>query len=236
MRPVVISRSMPARRGRKPIAEITGPQRRTLLEILRFTMRRGFPPTMAELAESLDISQASAHEQVRQLERKGYLRREAYKARGLVVVRKPTEDVEDLVPVPIVGCVAAGTPLLADENRVGEVLVEGSVARSGRCFALRVTGDSMVDAGMRDRDLIIVRQQPVAESGDIVVALLGDEATVKRLFIREHQIELRPENRKYKPMTINAEDDLRIIGKVVAVRRDQCGTSQGGRHRIRGAD
>lgn len=227
---------MTSPRGRKPVAEITGPQRRTLLEILRITTRRGFPPTMAELAGSLGISQASAHEQVRQLERKGFLRREAYKARSLVVVRKPADDVEDLVPVPIVGCVAAGTPLLAEENRVGEVLVEGRVARSGRCFALRVTGDSMVDAGIRDRDLVIVRQQPVAESGDVVVALLGEEATVKRLFIREHQIELRPENRKFKPMSIAAEDDLRIIGKVVAVRRDESGNSQGGRNRIRGAD
>jgi len=183
---------------------------------------------MAELAESLGISQASAHEQVRQLERKGYLRREPFKARGLVVIKQPEDDVEDLVPVPIVGNVAAGTPLLAEENRVGEVLVEGRVARSGRCFALRVTGDSMAGAGIRDHDLVIVRQQPVAESGDIVVALLGDDATVKRLFIREHQIELRPENIKYKPMPIRAEDDLRIIGKVVAVRRDENDTSQGG--------
>jgi len=226
---------MSLRRGRKPVAEITGPQRRTLREILRFTTRRGFPPTMAELADSLGISQASAHEQVGQLERKGYLRREPNKARGLVVVKQPVDDVEDVLPVPIIGTVAGGTPLLAEENRVGEVLVEARLARSGRYFALRVTGDSMAGAGIRDHDLVIVRQQPVAESGDIVVALLGDDATVKRLFIREHQIELRPENPKYKPMPIGAEDDLRIIGKVVAVRRDENDTSQGGRHRIRGA-
>lgn len=223
------------RRGRHPVTDITDPQRRTLKEIQRFTARSGFPPTIVELAEALSVSHASAHEQVNQLVRKGFLRREARKARGLVVARQPDDDVADLVPVPIVGRVAAGPPLFAEENVVGEVLVEGRVARSGRCFALRVAGDSMVEAGIRDEDLVIVRQQPVAESGDIVVALLGDDATVKRLFIREHQIELRPENRKHKPMPVTAGDDLRIIGKVVAVRRDEHGTRQGG-HRTRGAD
>lgn len=221
-------------RGRKPVAEITGPQRRTLKEIQRFTTRQGFPPTIAELAESLGISQASAHEQVCQLERKGYLRREAHKARGLVIVKQPVDDVEDLVPVPIIGTVAGGAPLLAEENRIGEVLVDSRIARSGRCFALRVTGDSMAGAGICDSDLVVVRQQPVAESGDIVVALLGDDATVKRLFIREYEIELRPENPKYKPIPIRADDDLRILGKVVAVRRDKDDTSQGGQQRNHG--
>lgn len=226
---------MSSPRGRKPVVEITDPQRRTLKEIMRFTTRRGFPPTMAELADSLGISQASAHEQVCQLERKGYLRREANKARGLVIVKHPMDEVEDLVPVPIIGTVAGGPPLLAEENRIGEVLVESRIARSGRCFALRVAGDSMAGAGIRDLDLVIVRQQPVAESGDIIVALLGDDATVKRLYIREHQIELRPENPRHKPIPVGADDDLRIIGKVVAVRRDENNTSQGGQHRIRGA-
>ncbi|MEK6675072.1 MAG: transcriptional repressor LexA [Planctomycetota bacterium] len=226
---------MASRSGRKPVTEITGTQQRTLREILRFTAHHGFPPTMADLAASLDISHASAHEQVCQLERRGYVRREPNKARGLVVLKQPVDDVENLVPVPIIGTVAAGVPIFAEQNRVGEVLVTSSVVRTGHCFALRVTGDSMTGAGIRDRDLVIVRQQPVAESGDIVVALLGDDATVKRLFIQEHQIELRSENRKYKPMSIGAEHDLRIIGKVVAVRRDQNDNSQGRGHGNRGA-
>jgi repressor LexA len=156
---------------------------------------------------------------VNQLVRKGYLKREPRKARGIAIIREPEDDVPDLVAVPIVGRVAAGQPILAEENIVGEVLVEGGIARSGRCFALEVTGDSMVDAGIRERDLVVVREQAVAENGDIVVALLEDEATVKRLFIRDERIELRPENPKYRPIPVGPDDGLRILGKVVAVRR-----------------
>ena len=152
-------------------------------------------------------------------EGKGYLKREPRKARGIAIVREPEDDIPDLVAVPIIGRVAAGQPILAEENIIGEVLVEGGVARAGRCFALEVTGDSMVDAGIRERDLVVVRQQPVAENGDIVVALLEDEATVKRLYIRGEKIELRPENRKHRPIPVGPDDGLRIIGKVVAIRR-----------------
>jgi len=206
-------------RGRRPVQETTEPQRRTLKEIRLFTNRRGFPPTMKELADILGISNASAHGQVNQLVRKGYLKREPRKARGIAIIREPEDDVPDLVAVPIVGRVAAGQPILAEENIVGKVLVEGGIARSGRCFALEVTGDSMVDAGIRERDLVVVREQAVAENGDIVVALLEDEATVKRLFIRDERIELRPENPKHRPIPVGPDDGLRILGKVVVVRR-----------------
>jgi repressor LexA len=216
-------------RGRRPVHEITEPQRRTLKEIRLFTNRRGFPPTMKELADILGISHASAHGQVSQLVRKGYLKREARKARGIVILRDPEDDVPDLVAVPIVGRVAAGQPILAEENIVGEVLVEGGIARSGRCFALEVTGDSMVDAGIRERDLVVVREQAVAENGDIVVALLEDEATVKRLFIRDEKIELRPENPNHRPIPVGPDDGLRILGKVVAVRRPDSNTQTPGK-------
>jgi len=206
-------------RGRRSVSEITDRQRRTLGEIRNFISLRGFPPTIQELAKILGITHASTHAQVNQLVRKGYLRRELRKARGLVVVREPEDEITDLVPVPILGRVAAGQPLFAEENVIGEVLVEGRVASRGRCFALEVDGDSMIKADIHEGDLVIVRQQPVAESGDIVVALLGDEATVKRLYIREEKIELRPENPKYPPIPIGSGDDLRILGKVVATKR-----------------
>jgi len=206
-------------RGRPPSQEISDPQRRTLREIVLFRDGRGFPPTMQELANILDISHASAHGQVNQLVRKGYLKRDPGKARGISVIREPGDGAPDLVPVPIVGRVAAGQPIFAEENIVGQVLVEGRVARSGRCFALEVKGDSMVNAGIRGHDLVVVRQQPIAENGDIVVAMLGKEATVKRLFIREEKIELRPENPKHQPIRVGPDDGLRILGKVVAVRR-----------------
>lgn len=213
------------RRGRRPVATLTDSQRRALLEVQAFVGRHKFPPTVQELAEILGVSGASAHAQIGQLVRKGFLKREPRKARGLSVVRESEDTPVDLVPVPLVGTVVAGRPVLAEENVIGEVLVEGRLTRAGRCFALRVTGDSMANAGITDRDVIIVRQQPIAESGDIVVALLHDEATVKRLVIRGDRIELRPENRNFQSMVIGPEDDLRVLGKVVAIRRasDQSG-------------
>ena len=197
-------------------------------EIRLFTNRRGFPPTMKELADILGISHASVHGQVNQLVRKGYLKREPRKARGIAIVREPENDIPDLVAVPIIGRVAAGQPILAAENIVGEIMVEGRITRLGRCFALEVTGDSMVDAGIREHDLVVVRQQAVAESGDIVVALLEDEATVKQLFIRDERIELRPENPKHRPIPVGPDDGLRILGKVVAVRRPGSNTQTPG--------
>lgn len=207
------------RRGRPPIEGITEPQRRTLAAIRAYLARRGFPPTVQELGESLGIAPASAHEQVNQLVRKGYLRRDPGKARSIEVLKEPESEVSDLVPVPVVGTVAAGTPILAAENIVGELLVEGSVVGRSRCFALKVTGDSMIRAGIKNGDYVVVRQQPAAENGDIVVALLGDEATVKRLHISEDCVELRPENRRLRPIVVAPDDVLRIQGKVIAVRR-----------------
>jgi len=190
-----------------------------LKDIRRFLHQRGFPPTIKELADILGISHASAHDQVNQLVRKGFLRREPRKARGLAVICEPEDETSNLLPVPIVGQVAAGQPILAEENIIGEILVEDRIAQSGRCFALEIAGDSMVDAGINDQDFVVVRQQPVAESGDIVVALLGDEATVKRLYIRDEKIELRPENLKHQPIPIGPDDGFCILGKVIGVRR-----------------
>lgn len=213
------------RRGRRPTAEITEHQRRTLKAIRNFIVHQGFPPTIKELADILGITPPSTHDQVSQLVRKGYLKREPHKARGLTILREPESGVASLIPVPIVGTVAAGQPIFAEENVVGEVLVNEAIASRGRCFALEIEGDSMVDAGINDGDLVIVRQQPVAESGDIVVALLGEEATVKRLRIREERIELRPENPRHQAVGIGPGDDLRILGKVIAVTRKSSATS-----------
>ena len=203
-------------RGRRPVEEITDPQRRTLRELRRFTNRRGFPPTIQELADILGISPPSLRDQITQLVRKRYVKRESRKARGLTVLREPADEVLELRAVPIVGRVAAGQPILAEENVIGEVLVDSRAVRSSRCFALEVRGDSMVGAGIRDQDLVVVRQQPLAESGDIVVALLGEEATVKRLHIEDDRIELRPENTGHRLIRVGPEDDLKILGKVVA--------------------
>jgi len=208
----------PPTRGRPPEQQITDAQRRALKEIRDHIAARDYPPTMSELGGLLGVTAASAHQLIKQLENKGYVTREPRKARSLKVVREPQRQLEKLVPVPLMGVVKAGPAMLAEENRLGEVLVDQSIAGRGRCFALRVSGDSMIDAGMDDGDVVICLQQPVAESGEIVVALVDDEATVKRLAIRGDRIELRAENKRYNPILVGPDDDFRILGKVLAIR------------------
>lgn len=205
--------------GRPRIAELTDPQRRTLEMLNKLIIRHKIPPTMKELAAACDVSVGTIQDQVAQLVVKGYVRKEPHKARNLTVLRTAVEEVTALVEVPIVGSVAAGSPIWAAENVIGSVTVDSSVAR-GRCFALRVIGDSMLKANIRSGDLVIVRQQQVAEHGDIVVALLDHEATVKRLSISDEAIQLLPENSKYRPIVIAPDQDFRIMGKVVAVRSE----------------
>ncbi|MBF0342254.1 MAG: repressor LexA [Magnetococcales bacterium] len=191
-------------------------QQRMLEAIKAFIAAHSMAPTFTELSEILGIKPPSVHEQITAMIQKGLLRRTSRKVRSLEVVEQNIR-VPHLVAVPVLGLVTAGVPILAAENRIGEVLVESHVAR-GTCFALKVKGDSMVDADIMEGDLVIVRQQPIAENGDIVVALLGDEATVKRLFISDTLIELRPANPSYRPIRIEQSDELRILGKVLAVR------------------
>jgi len=201
--------------------EITPLQRKTLEAICRFVDAKGFPPTVKELGEIFGISPASAHDRINQLVRKGYLKRDGGKSRGLAIVRSPNEMATSLVSLPVVSLVPIGHPILAEENITGQILVESSVVQSDQHFALRAVGESMVGAGINDGDIIIVRQQPIAEDGDIVVALLNNEATVKRLKIKDELIELVPENPEVPKIRIRPGDDLRILGKVVAVRHKQ---------------
>jgi len=206
------------RPGRPAEDRITEAQRRTLKEVREFITRKKYSPTMQELGALLNVSAASAHQLIKQLERKGYVTRRLRQARSLEIVREPEQELETLVSVPLVGLVKAGPAMLAEENLDGHVLVESRVAGRGPCFALTVSGDSMVNAGMREGDVVIVRRQPVAESGEIVVALLGDESTVKRLFIHGDRIELRAENKRYKPILVSGESEFRILGKVIAIK------------------
>lgn len=204
---------------KKKSEEISTLQRETLDEICRFVDIKGYPPTVKELSEIIGISHASVHDRLNQLIRKGYLKREGRKARGLTIAKRPTDMAVSLVAVPIVGSVTAGHPVMAEENITGEVLVDAATVRSAKCFALYAWGESMIDAGINDGDLIIVRRQPIAVNGDIVIALLNGEATVKRLRIRDDLIELIPENSAFSPIPVNPEDDLKILGLVIGWQR-----------------
>ena len=196
--------------------KLTKAQINLLNAITKLKESLGVPPTVKEIADTLSIQPPSVHEALKRLEEKGIIRRTPRKARSLEVLKPITPSRSKLVSIPVIGTVAAGLPILALENRIGEVMVDASVVR-GNCFALRVQGDSMIDVNINDGDHVVVRQQPIAEHGDIVVAMLDDSATVKRLFISDDHIELRPENKRLKPIQVGADDDLRIIGKVLHV-------------------
>lgn len=207
--------------GRPVTKTPTESQLRVLRELEAWIARQGHSPTVRELADQMGTAVGSVNEQLRRLERNGYIQREPFKSRSLTVLRsaETLQNVPRLVAVPIVGTVAAGHPVLATENICGEVLVEQTVLGSGRHFALKASGQSMIGAGIQPGDILIVRQQQIAENRDIVVALLDGDATVKRLHYRTGTIELRPENPRFKPIPIGPDDDLRILGKVIATRR-----------------
>jgi len=187
-----------------------------VLDFIREATRRdGYPPTVREICTQLDLSSPSTvHAHLANLERLGYLRRDPSKPRALEL----TDDLRPPRLLPLVGCVAAGVPLLAEQN-VEEYLDVPSVLRRGDDdFVLRVQGDSMADAGILDGDFIVVHQERTAQNGEIVVALVNDEATTKRFFRDGAQVRLQPENDLYEPLVVAAES-VDIVGKVVGVLR-----------------
>lgn len=198
-------------------------------EILEFIKshigRSGFPPTISEIQKEFSFKSPNAvEEHLRALTKKGQIRRSPNKWRGMEVVginRNRNEPARHAtVAVPLIGRVAAGSPILAEENSEGMIYVDRSlIRRTTKVFALHVRGDSMINAGIYNGDIVIVQQQSVAEQGDIVVALLGDEATVKRFYRKGNTVILQPESDAMQPIKIAEGEDLRIIGKVVAALR-----------------
>ena len=209
---------------------LTKRQAQTLDFIRQSIEERGYPPTLREIGEYMGIrSTNGVNDHLRALERKGYLRREDMKSRALRVVedalgapsQEPVND-DDLLTVQILGRVAAGLPLLAEENVIDTVRVDRMLVRGGReVFGLRVAGDSMIDAGIFSGDYIFVKKQSTAERGDIVVALIGDEATVKYYFPEKDYVRFQPANAQMAPILVRATDfrSTMLLGKVVGVYR-----------------
>ena len=157
------------------------------------------------------------HDHLNAIEKKGYIRRVPKKPRAIEILEfVPQKLPQTAVEVPIVGRVAAGEPVLASENLDGTLPVPREVVKEDTCFALRISGQSMIDAGIFEGDLVIVRSQNYADAGDIVVALLDEEATVKRFFRDGNKIRLQPENSVMSPIIV---DDAQILGKVVGLFR-----------------
>jgi len=191
-----------------------------LLRLIETTQaQRGYAPSLQELAQAMGIaSLQGVKDHLAALERKGYVRRTPGRRRAIEVLHR-------LVPLesslPILGRVAAGRPLLAVENREGTLSLSPELLGTGEHFALRVQGDSMIEAGITDGDYVIVRQQEVANSGEIVVALLGEEVTVKRLQKKGSALFLEAANPAYTPIRlIGSSPPLRILGTVVGLYRN----------------
>ena len=194
---------------------LTARQEQVLDYIRECVRANGYPPTVREICGALELSSPSTvHAHLANLERLGLIRRDPTKPRALDVVG----DVRPPRPLPLVGQVAAGVPLLAEENIEELVEVPGFLRRDDDDFVLRVQGDSMIDDGICDGDFIVVHPQDDAVNGDIVVALVGDEATTKRFYHEGRSVRLQPANENYEPIVVDG-GDVSVVGKVVGVLR-----------------
>jgi repressor LexA len=196
--------------------------------VVEYGDKHGYPPTVREIGEAVGLaSPSTVHAHLANLERSGHLKRDPTKPRALEVVGRtrggaePAQALTEAYRLPLVGEIAAGGPLLAEENIEDYLAVPEPLARGGDEFLLRVKGDSMVEAGILPGDYVVVHRQQTAQDGDVVVALAGDdeaadEATVKRFFRENGRIRLQPENSALEPLF---PDHVQILGKVIGVFR-----------------
>ncbi|NMA69354.1 MAG: transcriptional repressor LexA [Desulfitobacterium sp.] len=189
-----------------------------ILEHIKKVIReKGYPPSVREIGDAVGLmSSSTVHGHLQTLEEKGYIRRDPTKPRAIEVLDSSNSEEKQTVLVPIVGRVTAGQPILAHENIEDHFPLPKELVNSDTVFMLKVEGESMIDAGILDGDLILVRQQKVARNGEIVVAMVGDEATVKRYFKEKTLIRLQPENQFMEPIF---SQDVAILGKVIGVFR-----------------
>lgn len=217
------------------IAELSERQKSVLRVIVSSVQERGYPPSIREIAQQVGLSSSSsvAH-QLTTLERKGILRRDANRPRAIDVLahqsgQAPSPQPQSVQPptnvsalpvnvreVPLLGRIAAGAPTLAEEHVETTMTLPTELTGAGDLFMLKVVGDSMVDAAICDGDWVVVRSQPNAEPGEIVAALIGDEATIKTLAKRDGHVWLMPHNPAYTPIL---GDNAKIVGRVVSVLR-----------------
>ncbi|MCI8268150.1 MAG: transcriptional repressor LexA [Lachnospiraceae bacterium] len=198
--------------------KITSKQQEILQYIKDTILKKGYPPTVREICEAVHLkSTSSVHSHLETLEKNGYIRRDPTKPRAMEIL----DDTfgltrREMVQVPIIGTVAAGQPILAEENIEDYFPVPANVLPNSQTFMLRVKGDSMIKAGILEDDYVIVEQTASAANGDIVVALIDDSATVKRFYKEDSQYRLQPENDAMEPIIVS---EMNVLGKVVGLFR-----------------
>lgn len=201
---------------RKPRGDM---QARILAYIEQEIRTRGYAPSVREIGEAVGLkSTSTVHGHLTRMEKKGLLRRDAMKPRaiGLSTAFSPFDENASLREIPVVGRVAAGTPILAEENIEEAMTLPEEMVGSGELFILRVRGESMIQAGIMNDDYIVVHRQMNANNGEIVVAMIDDEATVKRFYKENGHIRLQPENDAMEPIIV---PEVMILGKVVSLIR-----------------
>ena len=198
--------------------KITAKQQEILEFIKDTILKKGYPPTVREICETVHLkSTSSVHSHLETLEKNGYIRRDPTKPRAIEICDDSFQMVRtDMVSLPVIGNVAAGQPILAEENIEDYFPVPADLVPGGESFILNVRGDSMVNAGILNGDRIFVNQCKTANNGDIVVALIDDSATVKRFYREKDHIRLQPENDYMDPIIVK---DCEIVGKVFGIYR-----------------
>ena len=195
-------------------------QEKILLYIESVIRTRGYAPSVREIGEAVGLrSTSTVHGHLTRLEKKGLLRRDAMKPRAMGLAGDAAQmdaALSDTRYVPVVGHVAAGSPILAEENTESVLPLPADLVGEGEHFILRVRGESMINAGILNDDYIVVRKQPDAHNGDIVVALVDDDATVKRFYKENGHLRLQPENDSMEPIIVS---EVTVLGKVVSLMR-----------------
>lgn len=227
-----MEQDQPKRKRATKERRLTERQRDVLECIIRSVETRGFPPAVREICDEVGLSSGSTvHAHLNTLEKRGYIRRDPAKPRAILILRdldgedytyvreeqQAAEELEEMLNLPVVGNVAAGEPIFADENIEDKIAYPARFVRRDGAFMLRIRGNSMINAGIYNGDYIVVEPQQVADNGEIVVALIGDEATCKTYYREKSMVRLQPENDSMGPIYV---ENPMIIGKVVGVLRD----------------
>ncbi len=197
--------------------DLTERQIAILNYIKKSKVKKGYPPAVREIGDAVGLSSSSTvHSHLNQLENKGYIKRDPTKPRAIEVMDGISRTAKEVVDVPLLGRVTAGVPILAVENIEDTYPLPLDFVRDDDVFMLRIQGDSMINAGIHNEDMVVIRKQNTAHDGEIVVALMEDEATVKRFYKEKDHIRLQPENENYEPIITR---DVMILGKVIALIR-----------------